>query len=112
MIRCDEKDFLIWKWRPDAKAEAGASRKENNIRYGSSLRVRPGQAAVFLYQNRGEYDVIVGPYDDIVKTDNMPVLASIVGLAYKGGTPFQAEVYYINLAIGMELPFTICHFRI
>ncbi len=112
MIRCDEKDFLIWKWRPDAKAEVGSSRKENNIRYGSSLRVRPGQAAVFLYQNKGEYDVIVGPYDDIVKTDNMPVLASIVGLAYKGGTPFQAEVYYINLAKGMELPFTIPYFRV
>lgn len=112
MIRCDEKDFLIWKWRPDAKAEVSSSRKENNIRYGSSLRVRPGQAAVFLYQNKGEYDVIVGPYDDIVKTDNMPVLASIVGLAYKGGTPFQAEVYYINLAKGMELPFTIPYFRV
>ena len=31
-IRCDEKDFLIWKWRPNSMAEAGASRKENNIR--------------------------------------------------------------------------------
>ena len=112
MIRCDEKDFLIWKWRPDARAGVGASHKENNIRYGSSLRVRPGQAAVFLYQNRGDYDIIVGPYDDIVKTDNMPVLASIVGLAYKGGTPFQAEVYFINLARGMELPFTIPYFRV
>lgn len=112
MIRCDEKDFLIWKWRPDAGRAAVASRKENNIRYGSSLRVRPGQAAVFLYQNKGEYDIIVGPYDDIVKTDNMPVLASLVGLAYKGGTPFQAEVYYINLAKGMDLPFTIPYFRV
>ena len=112
MIRCDEKDFLIWKWRPNAQAEAGGSRKENNIRYGSSLRVHPGQAAVFFYQNKGEYDIITGPYDDIVKTDNMPVLASIVGLAYKGGTPFQAEVYFINLARGMELPFTIPYFRV
>ena len=112
MIRCDEKDFLIWKWRPNAQSEAGASRKENSIRYGSSLRVRPGQAAVFLYQSKGEYDVILGPYDDIVKTDNMPVLASIIGLAYKGGTPFQAEVYFINLAKGMELPFTIPYFRV
>lgn len=112
MIRCDEKDYLIWKWRPNAKAEAGASLKENNIRYGSSLRVRPGQAAVFLYQNKGDYDIITGPYDDIVKTDNMPVLASIVGLAYKGGTPFQAEVYFINLAKGMELPFTVPYFRV
>ena len=111
-IRCDEKDFLIWKWRPKAQAAVGTSHKENNIRYGSSLRVKPGQAAVFLYQNKGEYDVITGPYDDIIKTDNMPVLASIVGLAYKGGTPFQAEVYFINLAKGMELPFTIPYFRV
>jgi len=112
MIRCDETDFLIWKWRPNAQMAAGASKKENNIRYGSSLRVRPGQAALFLYQNKGEYDIITGPFDDVVKTDNMPVLASIVGLAYKGGTPFQAEVYYINLAKGMEIPFTVPFFRV
>ena len=112
MIRCDESDFLIWKWRPNAKADAGASKRENSIRYGSSLRVRPGQAAVFLYQNKGEYDIIVGPYDDTIKTANMPILASIVGLAYKGGTPFQAELYFINLAKGMEIPFTIPYFRV
>ena len=112
MIRCDQKDFLIWKWRPDANHVVGGSKKENSIRYGSSLRVRPGQAAVFLYQNKGEYDIITGPYDDIIKTDNMPVLASIIGLAYKGGTPFQAEVYYINLAKGMQIPFTIPYFRV
>ena len=111
-IRCDEKDFLIWKWRPDATQAAGNSKKENSIRYGSSLRVRPGQAAVFLYQNKGDYDIIVGPYDDIIKTENLPVLSSIIGLAYKGDTPFQAEVYFINLARGMELPFTIPFFRV
>ena len=111
-IRCDEKDFLIWKWRPDASQEAGHSRKENAIRYGSSLRVKPGQAAVFLYQNKGGYDIITGPFDDIIKAENMPVLASIVGLAYSGGSPFQAEVYFINLAKGMELPFVIPFFRV
>lgn len=112
MIRCDEKDFLIWKWRPNAEYDAGKSRKENSIRYGSSLRVRPGQAAVFLYQNTNEYDVIIGPYDDIIKTDNFPILASIIGLGYSGGTPFQAEIYYINLARGMEIPFTAPYFRV
>ena len=111
-IRCDERDFLIWKWRPDSSREAGQSKKENSIRYGSSLRVRPGQAAVFLYQNKGSYDVITGPYDDVVRTENMPVLASIIGTAYKGGTPFPAEVYFINLAKGMELPFVIPYFRV
>lgn len=111
-IRCDEKDFLIWKWRPAGQA-ANSTNKENAIRTGSSLNVRPGQAAVFLYQNKdGEYDVIKGPYNDIVKTENMPILSSIIGAAYAGGTPFQAEVYYINLAKGMEIPFTIPYFRI
>ena len=112
VIRCDEKDFLIWKWRPDAGPAVGSSKKENSIRYGSSLRVRPGQAAVFLYQNKGEYDIITGPYDDVVRSDNMPVLASLVGLAYSGGTPFQAEVYFINLTKGMEIPFTVPYFRV
>lgn len=112
MIRCDEKDYLIWKWRPDAQTAAGRSKKENSIRYGSSLRVRPGQAAVFLYQSKGKYDIITGPFDDIVRAENMPILASIIGMAYKGGTPFQAEVYFINLARGMELPFTIPYFRV
>ena len=112
-IRCDEKDFLIWKWRPNRNAAVGSSRKENSIRYGSGLSVRPGQAAIFLYPSKeSEYDVIKGPFNDVVKTDNMPILSSIVGLAYGGGTPFQAEVYYVNLAKGMEVPFFIPPFRI
>ncbi|MCQ2256975.1 MAG: SPFH domain-containing protein [Bacteroidaceae bacterium] len=111
-IRCDEKDFLIWKWRP-AGQDANSTSRENAIRMGSSISVRPGQAAVFLYQQKeGEYDVIKGPYNSIVKTDNLPVLASIVGLAYDGGTPFQAELYYFNLAKGMEILFTIPYFRV
>ena len=111
-IRCDEKDFLIWKWRPAGQA-VNSTKKENAIRYGSSLNVRPGQAAIFLYMNKnGEYDVIRGPYSDIIKTDNFPVLSSIVGAAYAGGTPFQAEVYYINMMRNLEIPFVIPFFRI
>ena len=111
-IRCDEKDFLIWKWRPAGQA-ANTTNKENAIRTGSSISIRPGQAAVFLYQQKeGEYDVIKGPYNDIIKTENLPILSSIIGVAYAGGTPFQAEVYYFNLAKNMEIPFTIPYFRI
>ena len=111
-IRCDEKDFLIWKWRPSGRS-VNSTKKENTIRYGSSLNVRPGQAAIFLYMNKdGEYDVIKGPYSDIVKTDNFPVLSSIVGMAYAGSTPFQAEVYYINMMKGLEIPFLIPFFRV
>ena len=42
----------------------------------------------------------------------MPVLASIVGLAYEGGTPFQAEVYFINLAQIIQVKFAVPFFDV
>ena len=48
VIRCDETEYLIWKWHPSGSAE-GESTKENAIRWGSSLRVKTGEAAVFIY---------------------------------------------------------------
>ena len=103
-------DFLIWKWHPKG-AELGNSKKEMSIRYGSTLRVRPGQAAVFLYQSNGAYEVMIGPKDLPIRTDNFPILASIIGLGYAGGTPFPAEVFFINLERGMEVKFTVPYFR-
>ena len=98
-IRCDEPSYLIWKWHPSG-VQSGVGVRENSIRWGSSLRVKDGEVAVFVYKQKDGtmQDFIVGPYDEIIKTNNFPVLASIVGLAYEGGTPFQAEVYFINLA--------------
>lgn len=112
-IRCDEPDYLIWKWHP-AGSQRGANRRENAIRWGSSLRVRDGSVAVFVYhQKDGTYqDFIEGPYDEILKTANLPVLASVVGLAYDGGTPFQAEVYFINLAHVVQVRFGVPFFDV
>lgn len=110
-IRCDEPDYLIWKWRP---AGSQRGRRENAIRWGSSLRVRDGSVAAFVYnQKGGTYeDFIEGPYDQIIKTANLPVLASIVGFAYDGGTPFQAEVYFINLAQVVQVRFGVPFFDV
>ena len=36
-IRCDEKDFLIWKWRPEGQ-DVNSTNKENAIRTGSSIK--------------------------------------------------------------------------
>ena len=47
-IRCDEQSYLIWKWRP-AGAELNNNSRENAIRWGSSLRVKDGEVAVFVY---------------------------------------------------------------
>lgn len=112
-IRCDEPSYLIWKWHP-AGAPLGTSNRENAIRWGSSLRVKDGEVAVFVYkqQNGTMQDYIVGPFDQTIKTANFPVLASIVGLAYEGGTPFQAEVYFINLAQIIQVKFAVPFFDV
>ena len=111
-IRCDEPSYLIWKWHP-AGSQAGNNR-ENAIRWGSSLRVKDGEVAVFVYKQKDGtmQDFIVGPYDQIIKTANLPVLANIVGLAYDGGTPFQAEVYFINLAQIIQVKFGVPFFEV
>ena len=48
VIRCDETDYLVWKWTPNGQALT--TNKENSIRWGSSLRVKDGEVAVFVYK--------------------------------------------------------------
>lgn len=112
-IRCDEPSYLIWKWHPSG-VQAGAGNRENSIRWGSSLRVKDGEVAVFVYKQKDGtmQDFIVGPFDQTIKTANFPVLTSIVGLAYEGGTPFQAEVYFINLARIIQVKFGVPFFDV
>lgn len=112
-IRCDEPSYLIWKWHPTG-AQQGNNNRENAIRWGSSLRVKDGEVAVFVYKQKDGtmQDFIVGPFDQTIKTANFPVLASIIGLAYDGGTPFQAEVYFINLARIIQVKFGVPFFDV
>ena len=112
-IRCDEPSYLIWKWHP-AGTRTGEANRENAIRWGSSLRVKDGEVAVFVYKQKNGIlqDYIEGPFDQIIKTENLPILASIVGLAYDGGTPFQAEVYFVNLAKIVQVKFAVPFFDV
>ena len=65
-IRCDEPSYLIWKWHPSG-VQAGSSQRENSIRWGSSLRVKDGEVAVFVYKQEDGtmQDFIEGPFDQI-----------------------------------------------
>jgi len=112
VIRCDEQEYLVWKWRPSG--EANSTKRENAIRYGSSLRVKDGELAVFVYQQKdgSMQDFIIGPYDQTIKTANFPVLSSIVGLAFGGASPFQAEIYFINLSGNIQVKFGIPYFDV
>lgn len=113
VIRCDEQEYMVWKWRPEGQNVNSTSR-ENSIRYGSSLRVKDGEVAVFVYKQKDGtmQDFIEGPYDETIKTANFPVLASIVGMAFGGNAPFQAEVYFINLAGNNQLRFAVPYFDV
>ena len=112
-IRCDEENYLVWKWRPKGN-EKNTTNKENSVRFGSSLRVKDGEMAVFVYKQKdGSFqDFIEGPYDDIIKTANLPIISNIIGAAYAGGTPFQAEVYFINLSPIIEFSGRVPYFDV
>lgn len=109
-IRCDESSYLIWKWRP----ETGHTKRENAIRWGSSLHVKDGEVVVFVYSQSREIiqDFIEGPFDGILRTSNLPILADAVGLLYDGGTPFPAEIYFINLAGLIQTRFAVPYFEV
>ncbi|MEC8757277.1 MAG: SPFH domain-containing protein [Bacteroidota bacterium] len=112
VIRCDEPEYLVWKWRPSG--EANSTNKENAIRYGSSLRVKDGEMAVFVYpQKDGEnQDYVMGPHDQTIQTANFPILTNLVGTAFGGASPFQAEIYFINLSGNVQIRFGIPYFDV
>lgn len=112
VIRCDEQEYLVWKWRPSG--EANSTKKENSIRYGSSLRVKDGEMAVLVYKKDGGemMDYIMGPHDQKIETANFPVLTSIVGSLWGGNSPFQAEIYFINLQGNNQVRFAVPYFDV
>ncbi len=113
IIRCDEESYLIWKWHPDGTA-SGEHKREYAIRWGSSLRVKEGEVAVFVYKQKDGkmQDYIEGPFDKKLETANLPVISGIIGAFVGGDTPFQAEVFFINLANLIQTRFAVPYFDV
>lgn len=66
-----------------------------DFRFGSQVVVRESQVAVFFRDGKA-LDVL-GPGRHTITTGNIPLLASLVGMATGGKTPFQAEVVFVNM---------------
>ncbi|HQW34607.1 MAG TPA: SPFH domain-containing protein [Thermoflexales bacterium] len=66
-----------------------------DIRLGSQLVVRTGQAAVFFRDGKALDLFREGRHT--LSTMNLPILSSIIGLATSGKTPFPAEIYFVAL---------------
>lgn len=113
VIRCDEPNYLIWKWHPQG-ASTGSNNRENSIRWGSQLRVKEGSVAVFVNNTKEGIvqEYIEGPFDAQLTTDNLPLIANVYSLFYNGEAPFQAEIYFINLAQIIQTKFAVPYFDV
>ncbi|HSU14473.1 SPFH domain-containing protein [Longimicrobium sp.] len=66
---------------------------DNEIKNGAQLIVRPGQAAVFV--NQGQVADVFGPGRHELRTENLPILSTILGWKYGFNSPFKAEVFFV-----------------
>ncbi|QDU38358.1 SPFH domain / Band 7 family protein [Maioricimonas rarisocia] len=80
----DSRHTLAWRF----------PRYHNEIKNGAQLIVRPGQMAVFVH--RGELADAFGPGHYELKTDNLPILSTLMGWKYGFNSPFRAEVYFVS----------------
>ena len=80
----DSQHTLVWRF----------PRYHNQIKNGANLIVRPGQMAVFVH--RGELADVFEPGHYELRTDNLPILSTIMGWAHGFDSPFKAEVYFVR----------------
>lgn len=66
-----------------------------DFRLGSQVIVRESQQAVFFRDGKA-LDVL-GPGRHTLSTNNIPILATLIGLVTGGKTPFPAEVVFVNM---------------
>lgn len=65
------------------------------FRYGSQLVVQEGQLAIF-YKDGKPLDRF-GPGRYTLSSKNLPLLGTLIGLAFGGQSPFRTYVYFISL---------------
>jgi membrane protease subunit (stomatin/prohibitin family) len=80
----DDRHTLVWRF----------PRYQNEIKNGAQLIVRPGQMAVFVH--RGQIADVFEPGNYVLKTDNVPILATLQGWKHGFNSPFRSEVYFVS----------------
>lgn len=72
-----------------------------DLRWGSQLVVYPGQVAFFVKGGTVCDKFTDGTYT--LKTNNIPLLNKIVNLPFGSDSPFQADVWFVNLLQRLNL---------
>ena len=78
-----EENEYIWKF------------PSSDLRIGTQVVVNPAQHAFFIKSGEILDEFTSGTHT--VKTENIPLLNKIINLPFGGKSPFQAEVWYVNL---------------
>ena len=71
------------------------------ITLGSQLVVRESQAAVFFRD--GQALDVFGPGRHTLTSLNLPLIQQIINIPFGGNTPFQTEVYFVNMRVFTDL---------
>lgn len=72
-----------------------------DLRIGSHLVVYPSQIAFFVKGGQIFDEFEAGTYT--LKTSNIPLLNKIVNIPFGGDSPFQAEVWFVNLTTKLDI---------
>ncbi|MBM3859204.1 MAG: DUF4339 domain-containing protein [Verrucomicrobia bacterium] len=84
VVKCEGNDQeFVWKFPSE------------NLRLGTQLIVKPAQSAIFVYRGTICDEVKTGAIT--LTTLNIPFLTKLISLPFGGDTPFQAEVWFVNL---------------
>jgi len=97
-------NVLVWKWRPRNEGQ-----RQEELRLGTQLVVNQSQQAVFV--KGGQIADIFEAGTHTLSAANLPVISSIIGLAFGGQSPFKAEVYFFNKAVAMDNKFGLIPFN-
>lgn len=71
------------------------------ITLGSQLVVRESQSAVFFRD--GQALDVFGSGRHTLTALNLPLLQSVINIPFGGNTPFQTEVYFVNMRVFTDL---------
>lgn len=72
-----------------------------DLRLGSQLVVYPSQIAFFVKGGQILDEFESGTYT--LKSSNIPLLNNIVNIPFGGNSPFQAEVWFVNLTTKLDI---------
>lgn len=93
-VRGEFVDVIEWTDDTNDTMVYRFPRYGNEIKYGGSLVVREGQAAVFI--NEGALADVFEPGTYALETQNLPILTTLQNWPRGFESPFKAEVYYVS----------------